>query len=216
MVVDGEAIKGVDTSVAFVDKNITIPGKRWRQGGNLIVWGSNTVHVGTLSDGLHVVARRQDQNCSNGFLGSANCRGNGYLVVDTFQSGTLYASTNIYLTVGAMASDTVVDYTFQSGAVNRTTLDVTNACSGSTTVNATDLAMLPARLSGFAGSVQLTGADARSRFSSGGALLANWTVTLNGAAVDKLPLNGMNLTVMKDATGIWLDVKKSGLWLLFR
>ena len=32
-------------------------GKRWRRGGHAIIWGYNTLHVGELYSGLHVMAR---------------------------------------------------------------------------------------------------------------------------------------------------------------
>ncbi len=139
-------------------------GFRWRSGGHVIVWGSNTVHVGTLSSGLHVVANRADQNCDNGFLNSWNyvSKGIGFLAVDAFDSGTIYGSTNVALTIGTAASGTAFDYTYQSNAVNCLTLDITNSCAASTTLKATDLAMLPARVSGFKGNVELTDDTPRS------------------------------------------------------
>jgi hypothetical protein len=48
------------------------------------------------------------------------------------------------------------DYTYQSNAVNRMTLDITNSCNASAVVKATDIGMLPARISGFMGTVTLT------------------------------------------------------------
>ena len=138
-------------------------GKRWRQGGQLVVWGDNTVHVGKLTKGLHVMASRADQDCVNGFFNASYVSvGNGNLVVDDFASGTIYASTNVSVKVGSVAADTAFDYTLQSGAVNMMTLDVTNACAASARVKATDLAMLPSRLSGFTGAVELTGTEAKA------------------------------------------------------
>jgi len=141
-------------------------GKRWRSGGHVLVWGSNTVHVGALHAGLHVVADRKDQDCDNGFLnGSFNTPGTGgigFLAVDAFNTGTIYGSTNVALTVGSVAANTGFDYTYQSNAVNRLTLDITNACAASSVLKATDLAMLPARVSGFKGNVTLTDTAAQS------------------------------------------------------
>ena len=68
----------------------------------MIVWGNNTVHVGDLRDGLHVVARRQDQQCVQGWLGSSTQKGVGNLVVDTLTRGNIYASTNINLKIGTV------------------------------------------------------------------------------------------------------------------
>ena len=138
-------------------QSITDPkGKRWRVGGQIIVWGSNVVHVGTLSSGLHVVSRRQDQHCNNNFYNGANGKGIGFLVVDKMTGGTLYGSTNIAVTIGNVASASVFDYTYEANNVNPRTLDITNGCNASASVKATDLGMLPARISGFTGSVTLT------------------------------------------------------------
>ena len=137
-------------------------------------------------------------------------------------------------------------------------------------MNATDIGMLPARLSGFKGTVTLTdtatknwpmpidfthgtnylyntvgcigsgtlgsapasgtidatfpttgdapvkGEYALARFTSGGDLLAGWTVTLNGQSVDCVIVAGMKVSVVKDATGIWLDVRRPGVTIIFR
>lgn len=139
-------------------------GRRWRVGGEVIVWGSNVVHIGKLTDGLHVVARPEDQDCRNGWVmsGKGIARGIGFLVVDTLASGNLYLSTNIHATVGTVASEkSVFDYTYQAGGVNGMTLAFTSSCPAEVEVRATDLAMLPARLSGFAGKVVLTETEAK-------------------------------------------------------
>jgi len=249
-------------------------GKRWRSGGHLLVWGSNTVHVGALHAGLHVVADRKDQHCDNGFLNGSYAGtvpgGIGFLTVDNFNTGTIYGSTNVALTIGTIAANTAIDYTYQSNAVNRLTLDITNACDTATTIKATDLAMLPARISGFKGSVRLTETETRSyempldlaagpealyntvgcngsgtlvaapqngsinvtfpttgiepvpgkygiaRFSAGGELLKNWTVTLNGEKVTDMNVNGHNLTLRKNSKGIWLGVDLPGCVIIIK
>ena len=244
-------------------------GKRWRSGGVIAAWGSNTVHVGKLTNPLHIVARRQDQNCNRGWFNSASAVGPGFFVFDEIAAG-LFLSTNVYVTAGKVTGSPVFDWTYQSGTVNMTTFDVTNACSASAVAKATDLAMLPARLGGFAGSVQLMDAAERTypvamdftrgtnalynaggcigsgtlaaapaagtlavtfptaaaampgdyalaRFTAGGGLLANWTVTLNGnssSSADAGP--GFVASVVKDASGIWLKVRKGGLRLVIR
>lgn len=84
------------------------------------------------------------------------------MVVDTLASGNLYLSTNIHATVGTVASEkSVFDYTYQAGGVNGMTLAFTGSCPAEVEVRATDLAMLPARLSGFAGKVVLTETEAK-------------------------------------------------------
>ena len=244
-------------------------GKRWRSGGVIAAWGSNTVHVGKLTNPLHIVARRQDQNCNRGWFNSASAVGPGFFVFDEIAAG-LFLSTNVYVTAGKVTGSPVFDWTYQSGAVNQTTFDVTNTCSSMAVAKATDVAMLPARLGGFAGSVQLTDAAERTypvamdftrgtnalynvggcigsgtltaaptagtlavtfaasgdavpgdyalaRFTSGGGLLANWNVTLNGNSSSSADAGkGYRATVVKDSTGIWLKVRKGGLRFVIR
>ena len=244
-------------------------GRRWRCGGVIAAWGSNTVHVGKLTNPLHIVARRQDQDCNRGWFSSASAVGPGFFVFDEIAAG-LFLSTNVYVTAGKVTGSPVFDWTYQSGAVNRMTFDITNTCSSTAVAKATDIAMLPARLSGFAGSVQLTdpatrtyavemdftrgtnalynvggcigsgtlteaptageiavtfqtgedvelGDYALARFTGGGGLLANWTVTLNGSSAPSADLGkGYSAAVVKDATGLWLKVRKGGLWFVIR
>jgi len=52
--------------------------------------------------------------------------------------------------------------------------------------------------------------------TSGGGLLANWTVTLNGQAVETTVVNGMEIRTKKDATGLWLKVDKPGVAFIIR
>ena len=247
-------------------------GKRWRRGGHAIIWGNNTLHVGELYSGLHVMARGGDQNCTKNWLNSSvGGKGVGNIIIDKFMSGDLFCSTNINVLVGQVVAASTFDYTYQSNAVNRMTLDITNSCNASAVVKATDLGMLPARISGFKGTVTLTdtetvrsytmpvdfthgtnylynttgcigsgtlgsapasgaidatfpttgdapvkGEYALARFTSGGDLLAGWTVTLNGQSVKSTVFSGMEVSVKKDATGLWLKVDKPGVMLYIR
>ena len=246
-------------------------GKRWRRGGHAIIWGYNTLHVGELYSGLHVMARGGDQNCSKGWLtSSVGGKGTGNIIIDKFTSGDLFCSTNINVLVGQVVAASTFDYTYQSNAVNHMTLDITNSCNASAVVKATDIGMLPARISGFKGTVTLTdtatksytmpidvthgtdclynttgcigsgtlgsapangtidvtfpttgdkpvkGKYALARFTSGGDLLAGWTVTLNGQAVEATVVNGMEIRTKKDATGLWLDVREPGIRFIIR
>ena len=251
----------------------TATGKRWQNGGVVCVWGGNTVHAETLKTPAHVMANRTDQNCVNGWFNQAVCFGTGAFVADAVAAGcaNLFLSTNVYVTVGNVAGATCFDYTLRGNHYNAMTLDITNGCAPSASVKATDLGMLPARLSGFAGSVTLTetaaksyeipvdiysgaaglyqtvgcngsgtlvaapasgaidaqfdvGGDAKpvegqyalARFTSGGEKLADWTVTLNGAAVPSVNVRGISVRTMKDATGLWLKVTKSGCAVVIR
>ena len=62
----------------------------------------------------------------------------------------------------------------------------------------------------------MKGEYALARFTSGGDKLAGWTVTLNGQAADSVVFSGMMVSVKKDATGIWLDVRKPPIALFIR
>ena len=236
------------------------------------MWGNNTVHVGELTSSLHVMAQRKDQHCGVGWFGSTSCieKGIGNIVIDKLTSGEIYGSTNVNVKVGTVVVGSTFDYTYQSGTINHMTLDITNACNASAIVKATDIGMLPARVSGFTGTVTLTdtatksytmpidfthgtntlyntvgcigsgtlgsapasgtinvtfpttgaapvkGEYALARFTSGGNLLAGWTVKLNGATVDSVIAAGMKVSVVKDNTGLWLKVEKPGLAFILR
>ena len=66
------------------------------------------------------------------------------------------------------------------------------------------------------GDAPVKGEYALARFTSGGDLLAGWTVTLNGQSVDSAIVSGMKVEVQKDATGIWLKVQKPGVTIIVR
>lgn len=135
-----------------------------RGGGALAVWGGNTIHVDKLRSALHVVGRPQDLGCTWSWFGSASAVGNGNVEIDDADfTGNIYLSTNVNLTVRDVTGKVTFDYdTYLSGAVNATTLDITNSCNSTAVVKAKELALLPARLSGFAGSVTLTDTATKS------------------------------------------------------
>ena len=66
------------------------------------------------------------------------------------------------------------------------------------------------------GDAPVKGEYALARFTSGGDLLAGWTVTLNGQAVEATVVNGMEIRTKKDATGLWLKVDKPGVTFIIR
>ena len=242
----------------------------WRNGCNLIVWGGNTIHVGKLTSATHVIGRPKDQKCTLYYLGMDSAVGVGNVVFDEIAGGNVYASTNVNVLVGKVSAACTFDYSLQSNMVNRMTLDITNTCNASAVVKANDLAMLPARISGFAGKVNLVDTETRTyavamdfsqgtntiynvggcigsgtlnsapsggtidvtfpetgynavygdyavaRFSSGGALLSGWNVTLNGQAVARQRALRAMVAVVKDGTGIWLRVRKPGMLMIVR
>ena len=77
-------------------------------------------------------------------------------------------------------------------------------------VVAAAITILPAR-----GDTYTVNAGDAQTLDSGG-LLANWTVTLNGQAVESTVVNGMEIRTKKDATGLWLKVDKPGIALIIR
>ena len=172
-------------------------GKRWRRGGEAIIWGNNTLHVGELKNGLHVMAWGGDQHCSQGWLTkTVGGKGTGNIVIDKFTSGTLFLSTNINAKVGTVVAASTIDYTYQSNAVNRMTLDITNSCNASAVVKATDIGMLPARLSGFTGMVTLTDTETVKSytmpvdFTQGTNSLYNATGCIGSGTLGSAPASG--------------------------
>ena len=144
-------------------------GKLWRNGGHVIVWGGNTVHAGIVSNSVHVIAHQRDQNCVEHLFNTANCFGTGNFIADAVRGGAnLYLGTNVYVTVGSLMGSTIFDYTYHKDSINGMTLDITNTCTATSRVRATDVGMLPARLSGFSGKVVLTDTVEKS-----------WTIPVN-------------------------------------
>ena len=225
-------------------------GKFWRYGNSLFFYDDNRVIIDKLtgSGAIHIVA---DQTAN---LTTRVKIGNAYLDLGEVSStARLYLSTNVYLTVGKVTAGATFNYACESNAVTTATLDITNGCSTAAIVKASDIAMLPARMTGFTGSVNLirtealnypvtidfdsevynyggtdgsgtlaaapaaghievtlTGTPVRgdyalARFTEGGEKLAAWTVTAPNF------YNGFTVDVVKDSTGIWLAVHKTGM-----
>ena len=173
-----------------------------RGGGALAVWGGNTIHVDKLKSALHVVGRPQDLGCTWSWFGSASAVGNGNVEIDDADFvGNIYLSTNVNLTVGKISSVVTFDYdTYLSGTVNATTLSITNSCDAQAVVKAKDLALLPARLSGFAGSVTLTDTATKSYtipmdFTQGTNALYNTVGCIGSGTLKSAPASGtLNVT----------------------
>ena len=177
-----------------------------RGGGALAIWGGNTIHVGRLKSALHVVGRPQDLGCTWSWFGSASAVGNGNLEIDKADFvGNIYLSTNVNMTVSNVTSEVTFDYdTYMSDAVNATTLDITGECDARAKVKAADIAMLPARLSGFAGSVTLTDSATKSYtipmdFTQGTSALYNTVGCIGSGVLAAAPSAG-TLNVTFDAT----------------
>ena len=111
--------------------------------------------------------------------------------------------------VGDVVGKVNFDYaTYCSGAVNATTLDITNSCNAGASVTATDIAMLPARLSGFAGSVTLTDAATKSYmipmdFTKGTNALYNTVGCIGSGTLAAAPAAGtINVTFDPASVGL--------------
>ena len=184
---------------AFLDKN----GNVRRRGGTILVWGTNTVHAGTVTSSLHVLARGGDQNCSNGNFSDSSVPkfGTGNFIADNVSNGaTLFLGTNVYVLVGKVTGNSKFDYSQVKNALNGMTLDITNGCPSGAEVKATDIGMLPARLSGFAGSVTLTDTATKSYtmpidFTHGTNYLYNKVGCIGSGTLGSAPASGtINVT----------------------
>lgn len=174
---------------------------RWRTGGALAIWGGNTIRVDLLRSALHVVGQPQDLGCTWGWFGTAKAIGNGNLSIkDADFIGSVFLSTNVNVTVGNVRDRVTFDYTYHAGTVNATTLDITNSCVSRAVVTATDIAMLPARISGFSGSVNLTDTTDKTftipiDFSKGTNVLYNTVGCIGSGTLVSAPASGtLNVT----------------------
>lgn len=203
---DNELYIGEVSGSASVNRDTK--GKLWRNGGQIVVWGSNTVHAGTVNSSVHVIGNRKDQDVTSSFFGSQNCFGTGNFIADTVNDKvSLFLGTNVYVTVGKAAGQATFDYTYHSNTINRMTLDITNSCATTAKVKATDLGMLPARLSGFKGTVSLTDATVGKAweipvdFSKGPAALYQTVGCIGSGTLAAAPATGtINVTFPTDGT----------------
>ena len=183
-------------------RSVESSGTRWRMGGALAVWGGNTIHVDTLKSALHVVGRPQDLGCTWSWFNTASAVGIGNVEIDDADfTGNIYLSTNVNLTVRDVTGNVTFDYdTYLSDAVNATTLDITNSCNSAAVVKAKDLALLPARLSGFTGTVTLTDGATKSYtvpmdFTQGTNALYNTVGCIGSGTLTSAPSAGtLNVT----------------------
>lgn len=231
--------------------------KQRRQGSMLSTCSNHTVNVASLTGaGLHL--RTVVPAGSNDDPEEVD-RGFGNFTFGAIDAAmTLYVSSNVNIAVTNVNKATAFRYEVCSNGVNDAVLDIFGACAPST-LSATDVAMLPARVTGFAGEVTLTETAAKTypitldfsrdapnhggcdgsgtlvaapsagavevtltggepkagdyglvRFTSGGDLLANWTVTAPTF------YQRHSVKVVKDGTGLWLKVRKGGLAFVIR
>lgn len=228
-----------------------------RGGSTLSTCSNNTVNVSSLQgSALHL------RTVVPGGAGDDPAeidRGFGNFTFGAIDAAmTLYVSSNVNITVTNVNKATAFHYEVNSNGVNDAVLDIPGTCAPST-LRASDVAMLPARVTGFVGEVTLvetaaktypitldfskdapnhggcdgsgtlvaapsagavevtlTGGEPKAgdyglvRFTSGGDLLANWTVTAPTF------YQRHSVKVVKDGTGLWLKVRKGGLVCVIR
>ena len=104
-----------------------------------------------------------------------------------------------------------IDFTHGTNCLYNTTGCIGSGTLGSAPASGTIDATFPTT-----GDKPVKGEYALARFTSGGDKLSGWTVTLNGANTDSAVVQGMKVSVKKDSTGLWLDVRKPGVTLTIR
>ena len=254
---EGEPPLSVDTVHANGAAWFPNQEKLCRGGSTLSTCSNNTVNVSSLrGNAIHLrtvipeSAQADPAEIDRGF-------GNfTFGAIDAAM--TLYVSSNVNITVTNVNKATAFCYEVNSNGVNDAVLDIPGTCAPST-LRASDVAMLPARVTGFVGEVTLvetaaktypitldfskdapnhggcdgsgtlvaapsagavevtlTGGEPKAgdyglvRFTSGGDLLANWTVTAPTF------YQRHSVKVVKDGTGLWLKVRKGGLAFVIR
>lgn len=131
-----------------------------RQGSTLSTCSNHTVNVASLTGaGLHlrtVVPAGTNDDPAEVDRGFGNFT---FGAIDAAM--TLYVSSNVNVAVTNVNKATAFRYEVCSNGVNDAVLDIFGACAPST-LSATDVAMLPARVRGFTGEVTLTETAAKT------------------------------------------------------
>ncbi len=231
---------------------------RSRGGSTLTTCSNNTINVSTLKgSGLHlrtvIPGGTQVDGLVEGGDGPAN-----FVVGAVDAAMSLYVSSNVNITVTNVNKAVAFHYEVNSNGVNDAVLDIEGICTAST-ITATDVAMLPARVKGFVGEVTLTQTETKTypivvdfskrapnhggcdgsgtlvaaptggtievsfagdmatvgdyglvRFTDVGSLLDGWTASAPTF------YEGHSVKLVKDSTGFWLQVRKSGVTLIIR
>ena len=130
-----------------------------RQGATLSTCSNNTINVTTLQGaGVHLRSAfpspsgqgrteeslEADAGVGNFVFGRING-------ADGSNPMKIFVSTNVNITVTNIAKSTAFHYEVMSNGVNTAVLDVEGTVADGTTITATDIAMLPARVKGFTG-----------------------------------------------------------------
>lgn len=132
-----------------------------RHGSVFLVYSNNTVNVGKMTGGGGFIWGDAPKLSGNlDWSLRQNNYGPASFVVGSISSDMrLWVATNISFTVSNLAQKAEFRYDFVSNSVNHAKLDIVNAGGNNAAsgVYATDLYMLPSRVKGFEGTINLTG-----------------------------------------------------------
>ena len=131
-----------------------------RRGATISTCSNNTYNIGSLiGAGIHL---RAVVPTSGGVWNATNDKedvGPANFVFGQINGSAgmnIYVSSNVSVTVTNIAKATAFHYEVMSNGVNAAVLDIEGTCAAGTTIKATDIAMLPARIKGFTGNITLT------------------------------------------------------------
>ena len=139
-----------------------------RRGSTLSTCSNNTINVGSLiGGGIHLRAvfppvasgswsAKTDVEAG---VGPANFV---FGEINGIASMPIYVSSNVNVTVTNVVKSAAFHYEVMSNSVNAAVLDIEGDCAEGTTITATDVAMLPARVKGFTGSITLTETETKT------------------------------------------------------
>ena len=131
-----------------------------RRGATLSTCSNSTINVTTLKGaGVHLrAAIPPDGGVWNASNDIENF-GPGNFVFGQINGSNpmqIFVSSNINITVTNIVKAAAFHYEVMSNGVNAAVLDIEGSCTNSSTITATDIAMLPGRIKGFTGNITLT------------------------------------------------------------
>ena len=126
-----------------------------RRGATFSTCSNNVVNVGKLNGGgIHLRILRPNGNGSSAADNDEKDDGPANFVFGEFNGSDgmkVFVSSNVNVTVTNIVKRTSLRYDVMSNSVNRAVLDIEGTVADGTTITATDVAMLPARIKGFTG-----------------------------------------------------------------
>ncbi|MBQ6136954.1 MAG: discoidin domain-containing protein, partial [Kiritimatiellae bacterium] len=126
-----------------------------RRGATFSTCSNNVVNVGKLNGGgIHLRILRPNGNGLSTADNDEQDDGPANFVFGEFNGSDgmkVFVSSNVNVTVTNIVKRTSLRYDVMSNSVNRAVLDIEGTVAEGTTITATDVAMLPARVKGFTG-----------------------------------------------------------------